>query len=208
MDAKWQSLGNGLQSRTHESRKFGRRFDRFIRGRYQVDEKRRFVSLGWESTWVASERARMKAEGETGPRMSFVEHCQGELARLKKNALRGDGPLTLKEDRELAEEKARAEAKAEAEEERQAFTFGEYWKKTYLPAAKISKKANTCRQEKSIFKKWLKPNIGKIRLVDIRRFHIEGIKSKMVKAEKAPEPFSLHSPQQGKCGIMPEATGS
>jgi len=186
MVEKWDSLGNGLQARTHESRKFGRRFDRFIRGRYQVEGKRLFVSFGWESEWVAAERARMKTEGEAGPRMSFVEFCQGELARLKKNALMGAGPITLKEDRELALAKAQAEAEAQAEEEKQALTFGEFYQGTYLPTAETHKKPQTMAEERSIYKVWLRPNIGKLRLVDLRPLHIEKVKRAMLDDGKAP----------------------
>ena len=95
MGVKWYSVGLGLQATDHESRKYGKRFDRYIRGRYQVGGKTQVVGFGWESQWVEGERARMLATGKKGPRRSFLEYCKGELARLKQNALKGSGPFTL-----------------------------------------------------------------------------------------------------------------
>jgi len=187
----WISLGKGLQYRKHATRKHGVRFDRYLRGRYTVSEKTVTVSFGWESEWVAGERAKMKAAGRRGLRISFEEYCQGELSRLKQNARRGEGPTTLREDKELREAKAKAEAEAKAEEERQALTFEAYFRKTYMPAAKVSKKKTTCRQEESIFKTWLNPNIGRIRLIDLRPLHIEKIRRDMVKRDKAPRTIQL-----------------
>jgi len=49
MVVKWVKVGKGLQVTFHESRKYGKRFDRYIRGRYMVDGKRRIIGFGWES---------------------------------------------------------------------------------------------------------------------------------------------------------------
>ena len=182
----WENIGGGFQVRYHTSRKFGRRFDRYIRGRYQLEGKRQIVAFGWESEWVAAERARMLAEGDTGPRMSFLEYCQGELARLKQNALKGVGPVTLKEDRELALAKAKEEEEARAAEEKAGVTFGAYFEEKYLPVARTHKKTKTMQEEESIFKVWLKPNIGKTRLVDLRPLHIEKVKKAMLDDGRAP----------------------
>ena len=69
---------------------------------------------------------------------------------------------------------------------KEALTFGEYFIDTYHPAAAISKKHNTWKQEGSFYKVWLKPNIGRIRLIDIRPLHMEKVKRAMLKKEKAP----------------------
>ncbi|MFP4085872.1 MAG: hypothetical protein ACLFUL_03685 [Desulfobacteraceae bacterium] len=47
MAVKWHKVARGLQGTIHKSRKHGRRFDRYIRGRYQVDEKIQVVEFGW-----------------------------------------------------------------------------------------------------------------------------------------------------------------
>jgi len=180
MAAKWDTLENGLQARTHETRKFGRRFDRFVRGRYQVDGERKFVSFGWESVWVAGERARMKAEGDAAPRMSFVEFCQGELARLKKNAMKGEGPITLKEDRKLALAKQRKEEEARARAEREAITFDTLFKEQYIPFVTAEGKKSVS-QEKSLYKTWIEPALGQRPVKDISPLDIERIKHRVAK---------------------------
>jgi integrase len=183
---KWERAGKGLQSYSHETRKHGVNFDRCFRGRYKIDKKETVIVFGWESEWVAGEKARRKATGEKGSRISFVDHCKGELLRLKDNARKGSGPTTIKEERALAEIQKKEKDLARAAEEQDALTFSEYFEKTYHPAAAVSKKHNTWKQEGSYYRVWLQPNIGRIRLVDIRPLHIEKIKRVMLKAEKSP----------------------
>jgi integrase len=187
---KWYSVGRGLQATDHESRKYGKRFDRYCRGRYQVDGEVKTFGFGWESEWAAGEKARMLAEGDKSPRRSFLEYCQGELARLKQNAMKGQGPVTPKEDREEAKAKAEEEAKAKAEGERLSLTFGQYWDTHYLPAAKVSK-PKSHKAEESLYKTWIKPNIGKMKVCDLRQLHFEAIKRNMVKAGKSPRTIQL-----------------
>ena len=175
----WAKAGKGLEFYSHETQKHGIRFDRYFRGRYTVDKKTTTVSFGWESEWAARERAR-------GSKRTFLEYCKGELARLKENARRGSGPTTIKEERAFAEIRKKEEDKAKQEEAEQALTFGQYFEKTYHPAARVDKKHNTWKQEGSYFRVWLKPNIGRIKLVDIRPLHMEKVKRAMVKKEKAP----------------------
>lgn len=183
---EWIRLRKGLECRNHPTRKYGIKFDRYCRGRYKIDGKTTTVSFGWESDWVAAEKARMESVDETGPRKSFVDHCTGELSRLRENARKGSGPTTIKEGRAEAEAKRKADEQVKAEEEKQALTFGDYFEKTYHPAAEVSKKLNTWKQEGSFFRVWLKPNIGRIRLVDIRPLHMEKVKRTMIKKERAP----------------------
>ena len=186
MAVKWMKVGKGLQATFHDSRKYGKRFDRYIRARYQVDKKFRMFSFGWESEWVAGEKARMQAEGDTGQRQSFLDYCQGELNRLKQNAAKGRGPSTPSEEKALAEKKAKAEAETKAMKEKEAVAFGDYFTETYLPGAKIDKDAKTYKAEKSYYNKWLKPNLAKMRLKDIRPIHIEKIKRVMIKDGRRP----------------------
>jgi integrase len=183
---KWAKGGKGLQFYSHDTRKFGVKFDRCFRGRYKIEGKETVIVFGWESDWVAGERARIKQSGEKALRLSFVDYCQGELSRLKANAKKGAGPTTIKEERALAEIQKREEDQARQEEEEQALTFGQYFEKTYHPTAAVSKKHNTWKQEGSYYKVWLKPNIGRIRLVDLRPLHMEKVKWGMVRKKKAP----------------------
>jgi len=158
----------GVRYREHETRKHGVGWDRYFSIRYRFDSKMYESGLGWTSQGWTTEKA------------------SSELAELKKNAKTGSGPLTLAEKRDLARQGKEAEAQAKQEEEKQALTFGQYFEKTYHPAAAVSKKHNTWKQEGSYCKVWLKPNIGRMRLMDLRPLHIEKIKRAMVKKKKAP----------------------
>lgn len=193
MTVKWVKVGKGLQTAYHESRKYGKRFDRYIRGRYMVDGEFRIIPFGWETEWVAAEKATMQAKGETGPRISFLEYCKGELARLKKNALKGEGPTTLKEDRELALEKARQEEQAKREVEERAkreemrnISFGQFFEETYWPISRSSKKRESSRKEWGHFQNWIKPAVGELPFKDISQIQVEKIKQTMQKKKRSP----------------------
>ena len=182
MTIQWYKIGKGLQAYNHESRKYGKRFDRYIRARYMVDGKFRIIPFGWESDFAKAERSRLQAEeGPVGKR-SLFEYATGELERLRANAKKGAGPATLKEDRALAEGKAKAEEQAKLAEEKQAVTFGEYFETVYFPISRTSKKKRSYAQELSHFKYWLSPVIGGMRLNDIRPIHIERIKKNLLDA--------------------------
>ena len=191
---EWTGAGKGLQFREHTTRKHGVRFDKYYRGRYRVDGKLTTISFGWESEWLAAERARMKMQEMKGARRSFVEYCRGELARLKENARRGSGPTTIKEERVLAEARIKAEKQAVLEDEKNATTFGEYFETVYFPIATTSKKRASYRQEFAHFNNWLKPVLGHLRVNDIRPMHLEKIKRNMLNAP----PATKKNPRNGK----------
>ncbi len=182
MAIKWYKIGKGLQARDHETRKYGKRFDRFIRARYMVDGKFRIIPFGWESEFAQAEKARVENYGGGIGKRSLLEYATGELERLRANAKKGRGPSTLKEDRALAEEKAKADEKAKAAVERASITFGEYFEKTYYPIAKTSKKKRSHEQELSHFNLWLNPVIGDMRFKDIRPMHLERVKRNLLNA--------------------------
>jgi integrase len=180
MKEKWYKVGVGLQARDHATRKYGKRFDRFLRGRYMVEGAFKIVPFGWESEWVAGERARMLSEGDAGARRSFMDYCQGELARLKQNALRGQGPVTLKEDRELAQAQAQAEEQARMEAERDAIKFDDLFNDHYVPFVTAEGKKSV-QQEKYLYKNWIKSELGWRPVKDISPLDIERIKHRVGK---------------------------
>lgn len=179
---KWERAGKGLQFYSHDTRKHGVNYDRCFRGRYKIDRKETVIVFGWESEWVAGEKARRKATGEKLSRISFVDHCKGELLRLKENAWKGSGPTTIKEERKLAEIQKKEAEKAKAAEEKETLTFGEYFTQEYYPIAISSKKKRSHEQELSHFKHWLSPVIGDMRLKDIRPLHLERVKRNLLNA--------------------------
>lgn len=186
MAGKWYKIGKGLQARDHESRKYGKRFDRYIRGRYMVDGKFRIIPFGWESDFAKAEKSRIESGVGGVARRALLEYATGELERLRANAKAGAGPATIKEERALAVLRQKEEEQAMADEENQSMTFREYFEKSYHPAAAVSKKHSTCKQEQSHYKVWLKPYIGMLRLIDIRPLHMEKVKRAMLKKKKAP----------------------
>ena len=186
MTVKWVKVGKCLQSTLHERRKYGKRFDRYIRGRYMVDGKFRIIPFGWESEWVAGERARMKAEGETVPRRSFFEYCRDELSRLKQNAMKGEGPATLRENRKLAQEKAKAEEQAGIGKERENISFGKFFESTYWPVSQSSKKKESSRKEREHFNKWIQPAVADLPFKNISQIQVEKIKQAMQKKKRSP----------------------
>ena len=88
--------------------------------------------------------------------------------------------------KEDADREAQAQVDAAEEEEREAVTFGVYFNKTYLPITTTHKKPDTMKEERSVFKVWLRPSLGNIRLRDLRPLHFERIKRDMLKKKKAP----------------------
>ena len=182
MPIQWYKIGKGLQAYNHDTRKYGKRFDRYIRGRYMVDGKFRIIPFGWESEFAKAEKARLDAEEGDARKRSLFEYATGQLERLRANAKKGRGPATLKEARALATEKAEAERAAKAAKERESLTFGEYFEKIYYPIAKTSKKRRSYEQELSHFNHWLNPVIGNMRLKDIRPIHLERVKQNLLNA--------------------------
>jgi integrase len=166
---KWNKTAYpGVRYREHGTRKHGINFDRYFAIRYRFKGKTYESGLGWTSEGWTAKKAAM------------------ELAELKRNAKTGTGPLTLAEKRDRAQAEKETAERLRMQEERESLTFGQYFKNTYHPAAAVSKKHNTWKQEGSYFRVWLKPNIGRMRLMDLRPLHIEKIKRAMVKNEKAP----------------------
>jgi len=158
----------GVRYYKHPTRKRGVNFDRHFEIRFKVNGETFVSSLGWSSEGWTAEKAESKRN------------------QYKENAKEGKRPRTIIEEREDAEKEARTKADAETIEQKKAVTFGEYFEKTYHPDAAVSKKHSTWKQEGSYYRVWLKPNIGRIRLVDIKPIHIKAVLSAMDKAGKAP----------------------
>ncbi|MBN2058922.1 MAG: site-specific integrase [Deltaproteobacteria bacterium] len=156
----------GVRYREHPSRKHGLKPDIYFAIYYYANGRRKDEGLGWASNkWT-------------------IEKAAGELARLKEANRTGRGPKTLKESREISEER-RAVKEAEKEKAaRDSITFGEYFEKDYLPNQSF-KKFNTIRTEKVYFKTWINPYIGGMVFKDILPLHIEKIKKAMTDKRKA-----------------------
>ena len=77
----------GVRYYKHKTRKYGIKLDRYFSGSYQVQGKRKFMGFGFES------------EGWTDKKVS------DKLDEYKHNMKTGEGPVTLKEEIALNEQK-------------------------------------------------------------------------------------------------------
>lgn len=191
MAGKWIKSDKypGVRYRSHPARKHGVGPDKYLTIFYKLDGKMVQESLGWASkTWT-----------ETGPDGKVVKSGWTEkraaalLAELQENQRLGNGPRTLAEKRELAEQ-ARLEAEAarlEAEVTAQAeaalnVTWGEVWPR-YIEHSEANKKPNTVRTERLFEQHWVRPVItAKTPLRSVSPFHLEKLKARMLKDGKAP----------------------
>jgi len=151
----------GVRYHEHESRKHGVRFDRYYSIRYKLGGKDKEEGLGWSSQGWTEQKA--------------VER----LAELKENHRKGEGPQTLQEKREIAEQKRQAEQEAKEQTEKENITFDTFMKETYLPQSKQDKKERTYGNEEMLYRLYISDKIGKLPFPKITAFHIEGIKKKM-----------------------------
>ena len=159
---KWFSTGfPGVRYRKHPTRKHGVRFDQYFAIRYQYNKKRVEEGLGWAS------------DGWSAQRAAII------LRELKDAQTSGKGPTTLREKRQQRDEKQQAE-------QDNRITLGEIFTTRYFPQACQDKARESCTREKSLFKLWLKPTLGKLTLSEIAPIHLERIKKAMASANKSP----------------------
>lgn len=130
-----------------------------------VNGKTHITSLGWAS------------EG-WGPKRAFIK-----LQEYRANAKSGVGPTTYKEEQQLEEEKKKAEGKKKKQEELDNLTFADFWPDYREGQHKSERSLNS---EKSHFEKWLNPVLGHLPIRDIKPFHLEKVKKKMLNAGKSP----------------------
>jgi integrase len=111
------------------------------------------------------------SEGNT-PKQAFLL-----LSELKNNQKRGDGPVTLQEKREL-EHTRKENERIEAEKlDKEGMTFSSLFE-IYLVQQKTDEK-KSWNDELILFKNWIEPVIGKLRLLDVAPIHLERIKANM-----------------------------
>jgi integrase len=163
----------GVRTREHAARKHGIKPDRYFLIRYQADGKRKEEGLGWASEGWTAEKAALK------------------LAELKQAAKTGQGETRLSEKRK-AKRKAEQEAAAQkVERERRAITYRQYFTEHYLPEIERDKSRIAVRDETSVHKNSILPNIGDIPLVQIGEDELKRITRSMDAAGRAPRTIQL-----------------
>jgi integrase len=169
MATKWQkSEEPGVRFREHKTRKHGIKKDRYFIISYRLNGKRKDESIGWASGgWTAKK-------------------AKAILTELQENQRKGSGPQTLKEKRELEQQRRDAENEKKALDEKNNCTFTDYFKNSYLPNAKENKKPESWCKEEQHFENWLKPEVGQIPIKSISPFNLEKIKKNMLNAGRKP----------------------
>jgi len=151
----------GVRYRKHPTRKHGVQYDRYFTIRYKLQGKDREEGLGWASQkWTA-------------------QKAYDYLKELKENIKVGKGPRSLKESREIAQDR-------QEQEDRESLSFAEIFEKKYFPITSQNKKRNAANTEGSLFKLWIDPVIGKLPLKEISPIHLEKIKRNMATAKRTP----------------------
>jgi site-specific recombinase XerD len=161
---KWITAARGVRYYEHKTRKHGIMPDRNYVVYFRRDGKPVYEKIGWAS------------EGWT------LEKALNELHQLKANYRTGTGPVTLQEKREL-EQVRKANEQIRAEQlDKESMTFSSLFE-IYLKQQQADSK-KSWEDEQRLFKNWIQPVIGKLRLLDIAPIHFERIKSNMKATSK------------------------
>lgn len=178
--ATWQKAKNfpGVRFREHPTRKHGVKKDQYFTIRYKVPTGEK-NEKGQDIKKLTEEVVGWASEGWT------VATAYDLLSELRKNHKAGRKPYTLKEKRELGEERQAEEQAAREQAEMEAVTFGEIFKDEYFPDTKQRKTLRAWATEESLYKLWIEPVIGKRALRDIAPIHLQRIRKNMEDAGRA-----------------------
>ena len=181
MKIQWKKTAQkGLRFYEHETRRHGKKRDRYYSIRFKVAGRDYTYGVGWLSDGIPE--AIRKAE----PGLGFEDYCLKLLRQYKANVKSGTGPKSPKQKRAIAEAREAAEREARAQAEADNVTFGHYFEKTYFPTFQVGRKNATTRMPKGHFKNWLEPVIGQIPLRDVKPFALEKVKKNLLDAGKSP----------------------
>ncbi|MEN6434136.1 MAG: site-specific integrase [Smithella sp.] len=181
MAIKWiKTAHKGLRYYEHETRKHGKKRDRYYSIRFKADKVDHSYGIGWLSDGIQASIL------EAHPGIGFEEHALMQLRMYKLNTKEQSGAKSPKERRQLAKEFREAEKEAKAQVEKENVTFGEYFQEDYFPTSLVGKKKGTSRKEVEHFKNWIQPIIGKMPFKEIKPFTIEKIKKNILADGKSP----------------------
>ena len=178
MAAKWIGTKyKGVRYYEHPTRKHGLKKDHYLAIRYQRDGIRIEEGIGW-----TSERDPEDNQFWTESKAALaLENLRGAAKHGKKEA-----PTRITEKRKIETERRIAEKEELERNEREAVTFGDFFKDTYLPQAKTDKKEKSVEREEGLFNVWIKPSLSKLPMKDITPFHLEKLKRKMDAGGQSP----------------------
>jgi integrase len=165
---RWIKAAKGIRYREHETRKHGKRFDKYYTLIYRHAGKLTEEAVGWASDGVT----------QAG--------CERLLAMLRENWRIGSGPQSLAEMREDGARQKTAELAAQEAEKTRLVTVAEYFKEHFLPYAKRTKKPQSWEKEDSHFRIWINPAMGHLPVVEIGFPQWDGLMRAMDKAGLSP----------------------
>jgi integrase len=181
---KWIPTNHpGLRYYEHESRRHGKKRDRYYNVRFKVDKKLYSYGIGWLSDGIPE--AIRKEESHLG----FEDYCLKLLRQYKTNIKIGAGPQSPKEKRKLEDDKRKAEQARDEQERRESVSLTEFFETQYLPIAEADKKPRTVEREAGLFRMYIKPILGSMAMKDVSSFHMERLKKDM--AAKGQSPRSI-----------------
>ncbi|MGA3282677.1 MAG: hypothetical protein ABSD50_17060, partial [Smithella sp.] len=181
MTIKWiKTAHKGLRYYEHETRKHGKKRDRYYSIRFKADKTDHSYGIGWLSDCIPESILKVH------PGIGFEEYALMQLRMYKQNTKEQSGAKSPKERRQFAKEFRAAEKEAQAQVEKENITFGQYFLEVFSPTSKIGKKKGTSRKEAEHFKNWIQPVIGKMPFKEIKPFTIEKIKKNILADGKSP----------------------
>ncbi|UQZ88450.1 integrase [Deltaproteobacteria bacterium Smac51] len=167
MGYKWIAACRGVRYREHDTRKHGKKPDRYWIIQYKRQGVVRNEGIGWWSEGASQAQA------------------EEILAELRQHWRTGHGPQTLKEMRAvnttIREEKALALARAEKD----SISLNDFWEQTYYPFACSRKSTDTVKIEKWLFFAWLAQTVGPMPIRDIKAVDVERVLGKLQEADKS-----------------------
>lgn len=181
MARQWKKTNHtGLRYFEHETRKYGKKADRYYAVRFRLDGQLYEYGIGWLSDGIP------KAIKKEEPGLGFEEYCLKLLREYKANIKSGTGPKSPKEKRRIAEEEKEQAEQERIRAEKEAVTLKAFFDKNYLPQAKADKKEKSVEREEGLFNTWISPSLGHLPMKDISPFHLEQLKREMTSGEQSP----------------------
>lgn len=174
MDKKFHCTAHkGLRYFEHDTRKHGKKFDRYYMIRFRVDKKLHTYGVGWLSDGIP------EAIQQAEPGIGFEDYCLKLLRQYKVNIKTATGPTSPREKRILEREKSDKAIKANT-------TLSKYFTDSYYPDSKINKKESSYKHEEMHFRLWIDPVAGKKPIKDLSEFDARRIVKSILDAGKKP----------------------
>jgi len=162
----------GLRYFEHETRKHGKKKDRYYTIRFRLDGKLYHYGVGWLSDGIP------EAVRKEEPNLGFEDYCLKLLRQYKANVKTGTGPKSPKEKRDIEQAKRDLAEQERQQAEKENVTFSQFMTGTYLPQSKLDKKAKTHEIEAMLYERHM-DIIGPLPFSTISAFHLEKIKKTM-----------------------------